>query len=235
MARVQYGGGVSEFRGSIAGTTFSKNKSGNIARTRRVCTQAMSIKQQDPLAVTSSLIQIWQNLNPYYIGLWNAFAALHPRIDMFGRTKTLSGYQFYLATNSNLILAGQSVITSPPADYTLPSVISGYFLEWDDIDWVEFEILEVPAGETWVLYTGPPCCNSQAFQANKLRLTCIFPEETPIGPPWKADYSASHHVDTPASYPSNYVLWGHMYAIKNSNGANNYGTSLLTEIVTAAP
>lgn len=114
MARVTYGGGVTEFEGSIGGVTFMRNSSGPIAklRSRPIVNprQALSEKQ----TLFAFLVAYWQALDQSDKDDWDTFAAAHNHTTPWGETKTLSGYQWFLSCNLIRMIYHSTPIDAPP-------------------------------------------------------------------------------------------------------------------------
>lgn len=181
MARVQYGGGVVNFRGSIAGSTFQRNAGGEIVRLRRVNTSTPTSAMTLVQAATSNLTTIWQSLAPYYIDLWNIFAAANPRINLYGQSKTLSGYNWFMHINSNQVLQELSVTISPP-HYSVPTGMLTSILECDAEQLcVRMTGYAAQENTNLVIYTTPPMSSARVSFRSNMRLTKIVPwvkEET---------------------------------------------------------
>ena len=99
MARVTYGGGVTEFNGSIGGVTFQKNASGNIAKLRSNPTVNPSALQAGKQQIFAYLVSYWSTLSQANKDLWDAHAIAHDHTTPWGVIKTLSGYQWFILTN----------------------------------------------------------------------------------------------------------------------------------------
>lgn len=120
MARVQYGGGVTAFKGSINGTTFQRNKSGEIARHRPANVYSFKTRQQNNINLFSVVRELWLTLTDIEKEGWNTYASLNPFVDYWGASKTLSGYNYFMSCNINLYNAGRSFTTLEP-DVAVPS------------------------------------------------------------------------------------------------------------------
>ena len=115
MARVTYGPLVTELAGSIGGVTFQKNSSGNVARLRSKKPLNPSQSQSDQQVTLSMLVSLWPSLSQANKDTWDALAAAHDHITPWGETKTLNGYQWFMACNLNNISCGFPVLSTAPA------------------------------------------------------------------------------------------------------------------------
>ena len=105
--KVKFGGGVAEARGSIAGTTFSRNKGGSYARQRVTPVNPQTAAQQAQRSRISELATHWgQTLTQAQRDGWVVFAENFPITDVFGDSLVLSGAQGYTRINSRLLAAG---------------------------------------------------------------------------------------------------------------------------------
>jgi len=99
MARVTYGGGVTEFAGSIGGVTFLRNASGPIVKLRSNPPVNPSPDQSTYQTILALLVAHWPTISQANKDTWNVIAAAHDHTTPWGETKTLSGYQWYLSCN----------------------------------------------------------------------------------------------------------------------------------------
>jgi len=101
MANVKYGGGVTDIRGSIGGTTFTRGASGAVARQRVKCINPNSNSQSARRAVVSALSQQWSKLlTPTERADWNAYAAGTNFLNKVGDTIQISGLACYIRSNT---------------------------------------------------------------------------------------------------------------------------------------
>jgi len=114
VAIVEYGGGVVAFRGSIAGTTFQRNRAGEIARSRGRTTVQPTPKQSVAQNIHTSLIGEFLATTPAEKLLWDLFAATNTKENAFGQTKILTGQNWFESINFYLALLGEPTVTTPP-------------------------------------------------------------------------------------------------------------------------
>lgn len=139
MARVTYGGGVTEFRGSIGGVTFQQNASGFIAKLRSNPTVNPTPLQAGYQNNMATLVSFWPTLSQANKDLWYAFAIAHDHTTPWGEVKTLSGYQWFLTCNLSRFVVFDTPISSPPAwtawpapdVFTLVATDTYLRVEWD--------------------------------------------------------------------------------------------------------
>lgn len=125
MALIKLGGLAQDVRGSLNGTTFSRNKGGAYVRTKVSPVQPVSEFSSRARAIFADLSQRWSTtLTQPQRGAWIAFAATHTFVNVFGDAITLSGIAMYQAVNRQLGQIGKPYLDSPPDTFATPSVIS---------------------------------------------------------------------------------------------------------------
>ena len=122
FALIQFGGGVSQIRGSIAGTTFSRNRAGAIARGRTKPINPGTIRQSEVRASFGSASTAWGGLTSAQIAEWDAYASLMKRINKLGEEYTPKGRQIFMEVTQNLLVVGETPINDPSGTTDVPSV-----------------------------------------------------------------------------------------------------------------
>lgn len=118
MALITLGSVVSNVSGSIGGTTYARNKGGAYARNRTVPTNPQSALQTQVRATFAQLAARWRAvLTPSQRDAWTAYAENVPLPNRLGQDSFLSGQQFYIRSNSVLILCGGTPADDPPAEF----------------------------------------------------------------------------------------------------------------------
>lgn len=205
-------------RGSIAGNTFTRNTSGPIARARRVPTQPLSGVQTRSLTSLSNLQILWRNVDPGNQIQWNAFAAAHTRVNMFGKTTTLSGAQWYFVINNNRIILGQSVLDVPPT-YALPAAP-----EFDEVIPTSGSLIVdyigdvPPAGFAYFLYTTPFNQTVEAVRRPLFRYTDIMLNADSSPRNITTQWGTAHKFPFPTGGSVNARLQLIAYSVKLADG-----------------
>lgn len=122
MASVKFSALVSEMRGKLNGSVFSKNRSGNYLRNKVTPVNPQTSLQQNVRALLASVSQSWRALTQAQRDAWINAAPNFPYTDVYGDTKVLSGQAFYNQLNLNLLKVGGSMITDPPTPSDLPTL-----------------------------------------------------------------------------------------------------------------
>jgi len=120
MARIIFGPLVTSVKGSIGGVTFQGNTSGQIIRRRPQLSKSSTVKQTASHVSLSSFLYEWQNITEAQRDEWNDFATAWTKINKFGQTKTLTGFNWFFSVNWWRVELSQAILSSPPA-HTLPS------------------------------------------------------------------------------------------------------------------
>jgi len=115
MALVQFGGGVSQIRGSIGGTVFSRGAGGAIARART-----------KPINPRSPLQNVRRSNHAYLTTYWSLTLTEQQRVDWrdyahsttwtnrLGQTIQINGLAAFVRINSLILLAGLPVVPAAP-------------------------------------------------------------------------------------------------------------------------
>ena len=121
MALLKFGGGITEMRGSIGGTVFSRNRSGAIARQRTTPVNPQSTRQNAARAVMALVSANWFNaLSAANRAAWNLFADNVPSTNKLGEVINLSGFNQFCKSNAAAINAGLAAIAGGPTTFVLP-------------------------------------------------------------------------------------------------------------------
>lgn len=108
--------------GSIAGITSSRNRYGQYRRTRAIPVNPNSSFQTEARTRLADLSSGYKALTQIQREGWIALGAQMTRTDSLGQTYNLTGTQAYVAVNSTLLAAGESIVAAAPA-YALPAAL----------------------------------------------------------------------------------------------------------------
>jgi hypothetical protein len=116
MARIKFGNGVDGIRGSIAGTTFSRNASGAYARSKSSGTNARTSKQIAQRALFSLVAGQWRLLTEAERESFVAQAGAYPQTNTLGETVILTGQQLHNKLNLALAANNEPMLSTckPP-------------------------------------------------------------------------------------------------------------------------
>lgn len=90
-----------EASGSVNGTTYSRNRSGNYARNRSTPVNPEAPRQSVIRSIMASLSHTWRNvLTPTQRGMWNDYALTLPALNRIGESITLTGINAFIQLNT---------------------------------------------------------------------------------------------------------------------------------------
>lgn len=163
MALIKFGGGVVQMAGSIAGTTFARNRYGNYARARTKPTNPNTDRQQLVRAAMADLTARWsQTLTAAQRTAWNLYGANVVMTNRLGESMNLSGFNHYIRSNAWLARMGATPIDPGPVVFEIPEAdpvfaisISEATQTWtctfnDGKDWVSED------GAQLIMFNGQP-------------------------------------------------------------------------------
>lgn len=113
MAKVRFGTGVAEIRGSVGGSVYSRTHSAAIVRNRIVPVNPNTQSQDDLRALFATVAYEYTQLSPSERQAWEDFAALVDATNVFGEKYTPTGRQIFQQCNMNIALANSAIQSSP--------------------------------------------------------------------------------------------------------------------------
>lgn len=219
MARVQFGGGITGMQGSIAGTTFQRNVSGNVARTRVTAPVPASQLRNNVLLQTFNLNNLFRTLNPTQYGNWLFFAAAHNRKNKFGVMMKQSAQSWFISINTHLIYVGEVALLNPPTYIEPDGVILDFINSHAGSLTVTTTPTDVPDLTAWVLYTTPPLSGYSNSFDSKLRLTHIYDTAAaPFDYNFYGDWTDVHSLPNPFLNPGPCFIAVEIYAVQKVSG-----------------
>jgi hypothetical protein len=122
MARILFGGGVAQIRGSIGGTTYSKNANGAYARNRSQPANRNTLAQQGVRNIFGSIARRWKELTLSQQASFIDLASSYPYVNSVGLSSVLTGFQLFQKVNSQLALVGSLQIDMMQPPVYVPSI-----------------------------------------------------------------------------------------------------------------
>lgn len=115
MALLRYNNWA-EASGSVNGTTYSRNRSGNYARNRSTPVNPDAPRQSVIRSIMASLSHTWRNvLTPTQRSAWNDYALTLPALNKIGESITLTGINAFIQLNTwRVARLGIAAIDDPP-------------------------------------------------------------------------------------------------------------------------
>jgi len=121
MALVRFGGGVIQMAGSISGTTFARNSSGNYARARTSPVNPRSALQTARRTTMAYWTEYWhETLSAANRTAWATYAAAVNMKNRLGETIKISGFNHFVRVNTFRATIGQSACPNAPTVLSLP-------------------------------------------------------------------------------------------------------------------
>jgi len=231
MAKINFGAGIEDARGSFGGMTFSVNRYGAYIRRK--------VSPVQPTTPAQSLIrERLTGLSKRYGGTltetqrrhWRELASTNPITDVFGETKILAANGLFCKVNMNRLQCGGSILDDAPADLDVGSIVS-VSMESCDAGMSEVEINFSPAceaSERLMYRFVPNVPASILFVKNRYRFAGYteLAQASPAILSWALLYPSV--ILTAGLY-----LFLHIYKYNAINGAVSSGVILRSEILPA--
>lgn len=125
MAKIKYGQGVQEMRGSVEGSTFARNRYGTYVRGKGIPVQPSTAAQKEQREMMRIVSNAWRLLDESAREAWNNWKLEFS--DVFGDVQTLSGQALFVKVNLVKLSAGEPMIEDAPEDREradMPSAIN---------------------------------------------------------------------------------------------------------------
>lgn len=120
MALILLGGGVSDIRGSIGGTVFSKNRYGSYTRNRTIPVDPGSLAQTKIRLVMGQIRDAWFNTaTAAQRAAWATYAGNVSVQNRLGQSITLTGWNMFSRTNASLLYNDLALIVDAPTEFSL--------------------------------------------------------------------------------------------------------------------
>jgi hypothetical protein len=103
---------ITEASGSVAGTTYSRNKNGSYIRNKSVPVNRNTLAQQAARALFSGVSSGWKALTAMQRSSWENQIMAYPYVDSLGQTKYYTASQLYKSLNGSLVQVGLNPITT---------------------------------------------------------------------------------------------------------------------------
>jgi len=176
MALIQFGAGITDMRGSIAGTVFSKNRYGSYARGRTVPVNPNSTRQQAVRNILGQLVSAWSMiLTQAQRNAWEVYAAACNFTNKLGQTIQLTGYNHYIRSNVARLNNGMTRVDTGPTELSLPPTDGSFAVdvsEASQLVTVTFDDSAAWANEDsgcMSIHQGLPKNSATAFYGNHFR------------------------------------------------------------------
>lgn len=170
MATIKLAHIVSDVKGSIGGSIFGNTRNQMYIRNKTSQINKVTPAQGRQRQFITSLTQSWRNLTENQRIQWNRFSNQHRTVNRVGNTVHGTGFNWYIKLNSNLNIAGQSLITEPVESPVFP--IFGEFALFA-VNAAQIALLgyitPLPAGYTYVTYASTSLPTSTIAKPNMMK------------------------------------------------------------------
>lgn len=158
MATISFGGGVTDIRGSIGGTTYSRNRNGAYARARTSPVNPNTAKQTNIRERFGFLATQWSQLTAAQRLAWDTLGSQIIRLNRLGQPYTLSGQQAYNSVNQTRGSFDLLPVATPPALSAYPANPYGtWTVDPAPTDDVSFQFTTAPGDDVrYLVYAAAP-------------------------------------------------------------------------------
>lgn len=237
MATIKFGSiGVSDARGSVGGSTFSRNRGGQYIRQRTKGVNPNSERQASTRATFGTMQSSWRALTEAQRESWRNNATNFPTKNKLGDTITLGGNTLFQKCNMVLAKAGlPPVLTCPnnPAQHTkltpLPQPAASWLGDEDTSAYVnctvEFQVSDAALdGDVINFYaSAPESAGKKANSGSTRRLLASVPKAD-----WNELIPFKVIVDLTAAYNAAFALGPSVY---NSDSHISVNAEIFNESV----
>ena len=106
---------MTEAYGKMGGNIVGKNHFGIYVKKNSKPINRHSVTQQYQRGLYNQIVRVWVTLTTAQVSLWLSQVANYPRTNNIGNVYYPTPYNLFLELNLNLLLAGHSILTVPPA------------------------------------------------------------------------------------------------------------------------
>lgn len=186
MALVTAGPLIGEIRGSMGGTTFSRNRYGMYTRTRAVPVNPNTQRQIDARARFNYLSTYWRDtLTKVQRDGWDLYATNTNWINAVGQVVHLTGLNHFLRSNNFRMVAGKTPVDAAPITFGIPPQEE----LWSHAADATLQQITVTytfpvnlTDQDYFFYQGKPVDGSRTFFAGPWRLAVTVFGDTGDGP-----------------------------------------------------
>ena len=192
MANIAVGGGVTDIRGSIGGTTFARGRGGLYARARVKPLNPKTALQVNRRAVQSAAAAAWSSLTAAQRTAWNSYALNTSWTNKLGQSINIGGSPAFTRLYTLMVLAAEPAPSNAP---TLDGHASGTVGTISASAGAGFPALQLPTigwnkdldGDLLLIFATPPYSQSRAAMPKAWRFVIALqgssgvPESFPYG------------------------------------------------------
>lgn len=160
MALITLGAMVTDARGSVGGSVFSRNNAGGYARARTKPVNPNTPAQSQVRANFGLNSKAWSGtFTAAQRAAWTSFAQANPQVNRLGASIVLSGLAMANKLNQVLAQLGVAPIADPPADLSVPALAAALSIDAESPE-SDFNVTTaaqaVVAGAKYYVMATPP-------------------------------------------------------------------------------
>lgn len=126
MAKLKFSPILSDARGAVGGSVFSRNASGPYVKANSMPTNARTLKSLAARALFGAISSCWRTKTWIEQNSWNTTATTLPQYNSMGEEFFYTGFQLFMQRNMNLAGIGiGNIIDTPGAQPDWPTIITG--------------------------------------------------------------------------------------------------------------
>jgi hypothetical protein len=203
MAKIKLSAIMSEIRGKLNGSVFSKNRGGAYIRNKVTPSNPQTQSQMNVRGIFAGIASAWSTLTEDNRLSFNSKVSQYAKTDIFGDLRNPSGKALYQRLNQNLTISNQGMISNCPDSKDVPfgNLISAVC----DLSEPFFnaESLGALTGNQVVIWATPGLSQGTTFVKNKLRQVAVFTGDDATNYDFITDYVAK--FGTPVAGANIYV------------------------------
>lgn len=187
MAIIKFGVIVTDMRGKLGASIFSKNGTGNYVKAWAQPPNPKTDRQVTQRITLANNNWAWAALSPANKALWNTYAALPAQqlTNSMGVTYYISGYLWFIKINNQLLTLGHTARTTPPLAVrpTAPTIVSANMDKIPvEIATITYGALDYLGGLELVLYAAQMDTTGSTAQGTSPKLVSV--SQNPGFPPY---------------------------------------------------
>jgi hypothetical protein len=189
--KMKFGAIIVDGRGKIGGHVASKNRSGAYLRTKVTPVNAQTGYQLSVRNRFTSLAQAWRGLTQEQRDAWNGAVSDFQKTDIFGDLRTPTGFSLYQRLNNNILLIGESAISTPPLPSEVGEVVATELEAESGTQSLSLTLADdVPAGTNVKVFATAPQSAGRSFVKSEYRLIGVLDPEATTPVDLLSDYQA---------------------------------------------
>lgn len=149
MARIIYTALVESIRGSIAGTTFQRNKHGYTVKKKPNMINPNTALQNARKVLFSSVVRAWRDLTSTQRANYETYASTYPQYAKNNPSSQLSGFSVFTRYNCLRRLTDYSILSSWPG--TVPTTDTITVTVTNDSGVLQINISDSDESENWLV------------------------------------------------------------------------------------